>query len=249
MPLQDWTGVPAGLFHDFRQSWSIRLTDALNAGRLPPGVSALVEPPISNLPAGVLGIGARGCRQIEEDQGDVAIADPPQTRIVRRTDKEIYASLANRVVIRHHLARAMAIIEIVSPGNKSSRAALADFTEKTVQYLRCGVHALIVDPFPPTDRDPGGMHKAIWDWIDEEPFELPPGKDRTLASYQAGYERAAYVETVGVGDELPAMPLFLTTELHVSVPLEATYMATWDASPEALRTAVETGIMPAPGGD
>ena len=43
MPLHDWTRVPAGLFHDFHQSWSIRIKDALNAGRLPEGVLALVE--------------------------------------------------------------------------------------------------------------------------------------------------------------------------------------------------------------
>jgi len=43
MPLHDWTRVPAGLFHDFHQSWSIRLKDALNAGRLPDGIVALVE--------------------------------------------------------------------------------------------------------------------------------------------------------------------------------------------------------------
>ncbi len=36
------------------------------------------------------------------------------------------------------------------------------------------------------------------------------------------------------------MPLFLTNDLHVMVPLEPTYQATWDASPEELRIAVET---------
>ena len=31
MPIHDWTRVPSGLFHDFHQSWSIRIKDALNA--------------------------------------------------------------------------------------------------------------------------------------------------------------------------------------------------------------------------
>ena len=43
MPLHDWTRVPAGLFHHFHQSWSIRIADALNAGMLPQGAVALVE--------------------------------------------------------------------------------------------------------------------------------------------------------------------------------------------------------------
>ena len=58
--------------------------------------------------------------------------------------------------------------------------------------------------------------------------------------------RAAYVEPVAVGDQLPDMPLFLTNDRHVMVPLEPTYHATWDASPEEMRVAVETGIMPDP---
>ena len=38
--------------------------------------------------------------------------------------------------------------------------------------------------------------------------------------------------------------LFLIEGGHVRVPLESTYRATWDASPEELRTAVETGVLP-----
>jgi hypothetical protein len=34
-----------------------------------------------------------------------------------------------------------------------------------------------------------------------------------------------------------------------TVPLESTYQAAWDASPEAYRQAVETGVMPNPGPD
>ena len=138
------------------------------------------------------------------------------------------------------------MIEIVSPGNKDSKAALRDFVDKTIDYLRKGIHVLIVDLFPPTPRDPFGLHKAIWDEITEEDFTLPQDKNRILVSYETGAERAAYIETVGVGDVLPDMPLILTTDLHVMVPLEATYQTTWEASPEAYRQAVETGVMPEP---
>ena len=51
---------------------------------------------------------------------------------------------------------------------------------------------------------------------------------------------------MAVGDPLPDMPLFLTSDLHVMVPLELTYQATWEVCPEELRLAVETGILPAP---
>jgi hypothetical protein len=37
--------------------------------------------------------------------------------------------------------------------------------------------------------------------------------------------------------------------MHVMVPLEPTYLATWDASPEELRVAVEMGVVPEPGAE
>jgi len=53
-----------------------------------------------------------------------------------------------------------------------------------------------------TIRDPHGIHKPIWDQFKEEPFELPPDKPLTLASYAAGPEKVAYVENVAVADRL-----------------------------------------------
>jgi hypothetical protein len=247
MPLHDWSRIPSGLFHDFHQSWSIRLKDALNAGRLPKGVSALVEQKSGPLESDVLAIEARNKRREEEGStGGVAIMDRPATKIVRRTTKDHYAERANRIVIKHHLGRIIAVIEIVSPGNKDSRAALRDFVDKTTGFLRRGIHVLVVDLFPPTTRDPYGIHKVIWDEFEEEDFTLPPGKDRLLASYETGKERAAYLEPIGVGDKLPDMPLFLTNTMHVMVPLESTYQATWDVCPEDFRTVVETGVLPEP---
>lgn len=244
MPLHDWTRVPAGLFHDFHQSWSIRIKDALNAGRLPKGVAALVEQKSGPLESDVLAIEARSRRPAQEAAGGVALAERPVTWFVRRTTKDFYAGKANRIVVRHHLYRIIAVIEIVSPGNKDSRAAIRDFVEKTTEFLKRGIHVLVVDLFPPTPRDPFGIHKVIWDEVEEEPFTLPEGKDRILSSYETGGERAAYIEPVGVGETLTEMPLFLANSVHVKVPLESTYMATWEASPEELRIAVETGVLP-----
>lgn len=251
MPLHDWTRVPSGLFHDFHQSWSIRLKDSLNSGRLPKGISALVEHRSGPLESDVLAIESR--RQPPKlgaaGNGGMATLARPAARHMRRSTKEFYADRANRVVVKHHLGQTIAVIEIVSPGNKSSRTALRDFVEKSVEFLKEGVHVLVVDLFPPGSADPAGIHTAIWNEIDEEDFRPPPGKDRILASYETGSERVAYVETVGLGDPLPDMPLFLASGFHVPVPLETTYEATWNASPEDLRTAVETGELPQPEGE
>jgi len=68
----------------------------------------------------------------------------------------------------------------------------------------------------------------------------------TRVSYDADPEKTADIETVGVGDDLPDMPLILTPDFHVMVPLESTYRATRDASPEGYRDAVSRGVLPEP---
>lgn len=238
MPIHDWSRIPPGLFHDFLQCWSVRIKIALNAGILPKGDSALVECRVQDRRV--------FSPVIESADGGVATLEPPSTRFVGHSTKQIYATRANRIVVKHHLGRTIAVIEIVSPGNKNSRAALRDFVDKIIDFLRAGIHVLIIDLFPPSPRDPFGIHKVIWDEIEEQDFALPEGKDRVLASYEAGRAQAWYVEPVGVGDVLPDMPLFLSSGWHVPVPLEATYQATWQATPEDYRTAVETGVMPEP---
>src|SRR5207245_9048424 len=117
--------------------------------------------------------------------------------------------------------------EIVSPGNKGSRSEFRAFVEKSAELIRQGIHLLVIDLFPPGKRDPQGIAKAIWDEFVEEDLELPPDKPLTLAAFDAGPCRVAYVEPGAVGDVLPGMPLFLKPECYVPAPLEATYPATW----------------------
>jgi hypothetical protein len=98
--------VPTGLFHDFHQSWSIRIKDALNAGRLPKGVAALVEQRAGPREPDILSIEQRIVREPknQSSNGGFATMAPPVTRIIRRSTNEIYASRANRIVVTHHHA-------------------------------------------------------------------------------------------------------------------------------------------------
>ncbi len=250
MPIHDWSRVPAGLFHHFHQHWSIEIAATLNRGRLPKGVAALVEQRSGPKEPDVLAIESRSLsRSAIADDNGVATMTPPVTRFMSRSTKQIYATRANLVVLKHHLGRTLAVIEIVSPGNKDSRAAMRDFVDKTIEFLRAGIHVLLIDLFPPTARDPFGLHKVVWDEIEENDFALPAGKDRILASYETGGVQACYVEAIGVGEVMPDMPLFLANSWHVPVPLELTYESTWNACPEELRVAVATGVIPEPDAD
>jgi hypothetical protein len=245
MPVHDWSPVDANVFHHFHQRWTVDICDALNGRLLPPGYSALVEQHAGGLIPDVLALERRPRPSRPDAVGGVLTASPPQTTLVRRS-KAVLAARANRIVIRHRLGEIVCVVEIVSPGNKSSRAALRAFVQKTIDFLREGVHLLVIDILPPTKRDPQGIHQAIWDEIEEEPFELPPGKTLTLTAYVAGdlltgIETTAYVELIGVGEALPDIPAWLDRNGYVPVPLEATYQAAWETCPADLRELVETG--------
>jgi hypothetical protein len=159
--------------------------------------------------------------------------------LIRRTETDSYLDKVNRIVVRHRHGDVVAIIEIVSPGNKASKAEFRAFVQKAAEILRQRVHLLIIDLFPPGKRDPQGIHKPIWDEFLEEDFVLPADKPLTLAAYDAGPPQVAYVEFVAVGDPLPDMPLFLQPEQYVLAPLEATYQTTWKVFPALLKKLLE----------
>jgi hypothetical protein len=243
MPLHDWTLVDAGLWHDFHQSWTVRVCDALNGGVLPPDHYALIEQKVPLKEPDVLTLKLSGKGEDTEDsEGGVAVTiAPPRVRLTLRNENELqyYARKANRITIRHHIGDIVSVVELVSPGNKQSKKKFQEFVQKPVTFLNQSVSLLIIDLFPPTKRDPFGVHKAIWDEFDEEDFAFPRGKNRTLASYDAGAPQVAYVENIGVGDKLPEMPIFLRPEIYVNAPLEETYQSAWAAFPRQLKGLLE----------
>jgi hypothetical protein len=60
---------------------------------------------------------------------------------------------------------------------------------------------------------------------------LPADKPLTCVAYVGGLSAEAFIEPVAVGDVLPEMPLFITSEFYVPVPLETTYQAAWNGMP------------------
>ena len=237
MPVHDWTRAEAGDFHHFHQRWISALSDALNGGVLPPEFMALAEQVTGRPIPDVVTLHARSPRG---DAGPIATAPAPapSARVIQKFERINYAKRADRVVIRHGRGRVVAIIEIVSPGNKDSRHAIRSFIEKAADILSQGIHLVVVDLFPPTPRDPQGIHKAIWDEFGDEPFDFLPEKPLTVASYIGGDLPTAYVESIGVGDHLPAIPLFLTEYEYVPCPLDATYDEAWAVFPRMLKEIV-----------
>jgi len=241
MPMHDWTRVSAGAFHTFHTAWITEIARALNNGVLPEGFYAESEQVAGQTGPDVLTLDAepewtvRGRTQALESAAATAIiAAPPKVSVTQvASEQEVYAEKRNRLVIRHSSGDDLvAYIEIISAGNKSSRRALDRFLDKACSVIEQGIHLLIIDPFPPGTLDPQGIHGAIWNEIDPAfPFQFPDERRLTLASYCASRPPQAYIEPVAIGGALPGMALFLDPQWYVTVPLESTYAAAWQAIP------------------
>jgi hypothetical protein len=241
MPVHDWSRVNAGIFHDFHHSWIEEVKRALNAGLLPPDFYAMAEQIAGGLGPDVLALQIDGRSSEDDGQRLTGVVDaPPKVHFMAETEMDQYAQKQNSLVIRHSSGdRVIALVGIVSPGNKASRHGLRSFVEKAATALYRGYHLLILDLHPPGPRDPQGIHGAIWEEIEDDTYRAPPDKPLTLAAYSAGSPKKAYVEPTAVGQALPEMPLFLEPGWYVNVPLEATYHAAWRSVPQRWRRVLE----------
>jgi Protein of unknown function (DUF4058) len=237
MPVHDWTRVDSGLFHAFHQLWISSLCGALNSGVLPPEYFALPEQYVGGPIPEVLTLKlASQSDESVDGSGGVSVASaPPRVERVFHREAEIYAKKADRIAIRHRHGDVVSVLEIVSPGNKASKAEFRALIDKSTDLIRNGIHLLVVDLFPPGKRDPEGIAKAIWERFSDDDFDHSADKPLTVVSFDAGPEQVVYDESVAVGSPLPDMPLFLRPGIYVPAPLEATYQTTWNVFPDAMK--------------
>jgi hypothetical protein len=244
MPMHDWTLVEAGIFHAFHHRWISAISDDLNDGKLPPDYYALPEQVASGFGPAILALQERPGTIRQPEGGTSTVMRPPaanlqtrpQTRFMAESETEFYKRKKSAIAIRHVSGdRVVALIEIVSPGNKSHRHALQSFVDKTHELLEYGVHLLIVDPFPPGPWDPDGIHAAIWAGLSEVPYHPPEGSNLTAVAYECDLTTHAYIEPLAAADVLPDMPLFLEPNGCVMAPLEATYQIAFAVLPRRWR--------------
>src|SRR5262245_742518 len=116
--MHDWTKVEAGIYHAFHHRWISALSDVLNTGKLPADYYALPEKVAAGFrPAGL-------------------------------TEAESHGQEKSAIVVRHVSGdRIGAVLEIMSPGNKSNKHAIRAFVDKACELLEYRIHLLIVDPF------------------------------------------------------------------------------------------------------
>ncbi|QDT15918.1 hypothetical protein [Alienimonas californiensis] len=255
--IHDWTRVDAGIWHSFHLQWIAEINKELNGGVLPAPYYALAEPQ-GGFTVEEGAAGDRGTtggpstepRRFEADllalhesdeaaDGGVLLADAaPRVRLTAPLTPSPPG--ARRIAVRYGSAdRIVALIELVSPGNRDGRAKATAFCNKVEAAILAGVHVLMIDLFPSNPLLPTGMHGAVAERFGVE-YRPPDGEPLTCASYRAAESATtSFVEPLRVGAAPPVMPLFLSRTRYVELPLADSYAAAFAATPRKYREALE----------
>lgn len=247
MPMHDWTRVAAGIYHDFHTVWLTAIRHALNNGVLPATHYAMVGQVTVGVEADILVLQAPPSTTPRPGAGTSSLtAGRPAVGVLEREEKATRKRPGRRVTIRHVSNHTVvAIIELVSPGNKEGRREYARFVFKSAAILGLGIHLLVIDPFAPPPHSPLGLHASIWARAVKKkkgrtPATLPADRPLMAAGYAAGGEVVAAVQSFAVGEQVPDVPLFLTPEQeYVTLPLEPTYAAAFPDVPRVWREVLD----------
>ena len=267
MPIHDWSQVPAGVFHDFHLTWIGRMRDHLNNHLLPERYYALAEPMLGEAIPDVIALEARvdrgegaarsaddvgggrsGAVRDEATEGAVALAPAPV--IVQELSAERYPRLARRIAIHDSWEgdAVVSVLELVSSGNKTSRARADDLIRKRLGLLEKGIHLLLVDLHRPSTFVPRGFHARLCDEYGQPARELPPARLLSAAAYEVLEDASvrSQVAPLRVGDPLPEMPVFLLPGKFVRLPLETTYEQAFSSVPRKFRQVLAPAAGQAP---
>jgi hypothetical protein len=161
MPMHDWTRVEAAIYHAYHHKWISEISRALNRGLLPEDLYALPEQQAAGFSPDVRTLQVANATLV----ADVTIATraKPTTNHHARIATEFHRRMKSSIAVRHLSGdRIVAIIEVLSPGNKNNAHAFRSLVERACKSLEHRIHLLLIDPFPPRRHDPDGIHAAIW---------------------------------------------------------------------------------------
>jgi hypothetical protein len=233
MPLLDHFHPPLHPHHhweSFHSNWATRIADGI-AAVVPPGFQ--VEEHTHVGPGFEIDVATY---QEALDSEEMAAAGPA---LAVRTapsyappvpDRTMPAAFPDTFAVRVFSTTAgltlVAVIELVSPGNKDRAVERRAFATKCASYLVQGVSLIVMDIV--TNRR-ANLHNDMMRLLEAAPeLDFPPEVTLYAAAYRPvrraeQEEIDLWMRPLAVGAPLPTLPLRLTGDLFVPVDFEAAY--------------------------
>ena len=230
MPMHDWTRVDSWVYHDFHTGFIVSLCRGINE-RLPAKYYAMKEQSLNVMIPDVMTL--ERSDSVDDEPSTTTLDNSyhtsavlPCVQVIDRVNVNVGFKQKRIVVYRKEDDRVVGIVELVSPGNKSSRVEYRRFVRKIVDAVDGGLHALIIDPFPAILANDRGIHNIIWRQLGGKRRKQQQDQPLTYVSYESdsnSFSHRCFLQPGRVGEPLPEMPLFLKTEQYIVVPLEECY--------------------------
>ena len=227
MPLLDHFRPPLSRTHPWRGfhgAWAAAMARLLNAGVLPPGYYAVPflgrDGPVEIDVAALREfdpVGGKGGVQpwTPADPGLAVAVEWPTTDDVR---VEVFADDGD--------PRLAAAVELVSPRNKDRPRSCEVFAAKCAGYLRLGCGVVVVDAVTTRRAD---LHADLLAALGAEATPAAPAALSAVSYRAVGRDEEgrllAWPSSMGVGQALPTVPLWVGADLAVPLDLEASHTA------------------------
>ncbi len=215
-------------FQSFHNAWAVEIAYDLNRV-LPKGYRALSHSQIGSREVDVMADKSLTADEKEELMMRYKPLDPPViANAVFPSELEVFV-----LNVRGRKRRIVGVIEIVSEGNKDRPESRNAFVAKCNYLLSQEVSVIIVDilTFPFFN-----LHNQLLEALKVKEGGVKETEKTPLycASYGKTFDAKDepavkfWVYTLKVGDTLPELPFFITSEVAVPVNLEETYMKVCD---------------------
>lgn len=172
--------------------------------------------------------------QIEVDVGEDAhhslvtqLYAPPRPSLEIQTGLGDFDEYEVRVYDIRRDRRLVAAIELISPGNKDRPETRAQFVAKCAALLRNSVCVVLVDIVTSKDFN---LYSELLSLIGDPKLSVPPAATYAVSCrwHPRGAEfwLEAWNQTLALNQSLPALPLWLSETLAISLDLESSYEQT-----------------------
>jgi hypothetical protein len=237
MPLHDWTLVEAWAWHSFELSWRCALSAWLNNGGLPKSHFVMTETLELRPPTGFSEMKEpEKSRYKREDE--LPEMEPPQG-IQQHQASRLYEYATSVMVVRDsNFHSVVAAIYISAKQDAKIPYRKRALVESAVGAVTRGIHVVMIELHGDA-RDPSDtIAESVWRELGNSPWERSVEFPFTLVSFHCQEPTEVYLDQTKAGLSLTAVPLFLSRDTFVPLPLEETYLATWELTPEPIRNLI-----------
>ncbi len=230
MPLLDHFQPPLSVSHPwkgFHSAWANAITSRLNEV-LPEGFYAIPEVPLGNtVEIDVATLEEIGNGVAVGAGPATAVWAPPRPRLTAPVDFTRVHGVEVHVFQDDGGPRLRAAIELVSPSNKDRPRSRQTFAAKCVGYLEHGVAVVVIDT---VTRRSGNLHDEIVRTLEAPALAWGSPTPLYAVAYRTAPRKAetlveVWPEPLAVGQDLPALPLWIDEDLCLPLPLQASYEA------------------------